>query len=270
MLLSGELSIPYVVSVHGLDDLSPLQASGRFGKWARHITQRVFASSRRVVCVSEQVREEVLESMGRSCRTSVVYDGFDPELFSPVTETSPLTTTVLSVGHLRASEGHDLLIRAFAILIKEFPSVSLEIIGEGRERSRLQTLVANLGLAKVVKLVGRQSRQQIVDAIKRCTLFVVPSLRQGLECAFLGAMSCGKAVIGCRGQGMAGVIQQGTNGLLVGSGNEKELTLAMGMLLREPQRRRNLGAAARDSVLDRLTLEQQAENLMRIYRESAK
>jgi len=176
---------------------------------------------------------------------------------------------VLSIGNLRAGEGHDLLIRALAVLVKEFPSVSLEIIGDGPERSRLQTLVAKLGLAKVVTLVGRQSHRQIVEATRRCTLFVLPSWPQGLECAFLGAMSCGKAVIGCRGQGMAEIIQQGTNGLLVGLGNEKELTLAIGMLLREPQRRRNLGAAARDCILDRLTVEQQAENLMRIYRESA-
>lgn len=269
MLLSSELSIPYVVSVHGLDDLSRLQASGRFGKWVRRITQRVFASSRRVVCVSEHVREHVLERMGRSCRTSVVYNGVDPELFSHVTEPSPPTTTVLSVGNLGANEGHDLLIRALAVLIKEFPSVTLEIIGDGPERSRLQTLVASLSLAEAVGLVGRQSRRQIVEATRRCTLFVLPSWPQGLECAFLGAMSCGKAVIGCRGQGMAEIIQQGTNGLLVGLGNEKELTLAMGMLLRDPQRRCNLGAAARDCILDRLTVEQQAENLMRIYRESA-
>ena len=82
-------------------------------------------------------------------------------------------------------------------------------------------------------------------------------------------MSCGKAVIGCRGQGIAEIIQHGTNGFLVGPGNEKELTFAMDMLLREPQRRRNLGSTARDTVLERLTVEQQAENLRRIYRESA-
>jgi hypothetical protein len=42
----------------------------------------------------------------------------------------------------------------------------------------------------------------------------------------------------------------------------------MGMLLRQTERRRSLAAAARDSVLERLTVEQQAENLARIYRES--
>ena len=175
---------------------------------------------------------------------------------------------MLSFGNLNANGGHDLLIRPLAAVVKEFPSVSLEIIGDGPERSRLEALVANLGLAKVVAFFGRQPRRQIVDATKRCTIFVLPSWQQGLEYAFLWAMSCGKAVIGCRAQGMAEVIQQGTNGLLVGFGNEKELILTIGMLLREPQRRRNLGAAARHSVLDRLTVEQQAESLMRIYKDS--
>ena len=82
-------------------------------------------------------------------------------------------------------------------------------------------------------------------------------------------MSVGKAVIGCRGQGIAEIIQHGSNGFLVGPDNEKELTLALAMLLRDEPRRRNLGGAARDTILDRLTLAQQAETLARIYRESA-
>ena len=70
------------------------------------------------------------------------------------------------------------------------------------------------------------------------------------------------------GQGIAEIIQHGTNGFLVGPGNGPELALAMSMLLQDPQRRRNLGTAARNTILDRLTVEQQAEALKRIYRES--
>jgi teichuronic acid biosynthesis glycosyltransferase TuaC len=80
-------------------------------------------------------------------------------------------------------------------------------------------------------------------------------------------MSTAKPVIGCRGQGIAEIIQHGSNGFLVGPGNEKELTLALSMLLRDEVRWRNLGRAARDTILDRLTLEHQAEKLARIYRE---
>jgi teichuronic acid biosynthesis glycosyltransferase TuaC len=268
MLLGSELNIPYVVSVYGLDDLSPTQSSGRMEKWSRRIAQRVFASSRRVVCVNEHVREAVLERMGQSCRTSVVYNGVDTELFSPAFEPSKPTTTVLSAGNLTAIEGHDVLIRAIAILIREFPSVSLEVVGDGPERSRLEKLAKKLGLAGMVRLVGRQPRRQIADAMKRCTLFVLPSQSERSGDLHVRAMSCGKAVIGCRGQGIAEIIQHGTNGFLVAPGNEKELALAMGMLLRGPQRRQNLGLAARNSILDRLTVERQVENLRRVYRES--
>jgi glycosyltransferase involved in cell wall biosynthesis len=81
-------------------------------------------------------------------------------------------------------------------------------------------------------------------------------------------MSCGKPVIGCREQGIAEIIQHGSNGFLVGPGNEKELTLAIAMLLRDPRRRASLGISARDTILDRLTLAHQADALARIYRES--
>ncbi len=83
-------------------------------------------------------------------------------------------------------------------------------------------------------------------------------------------MSTAKPVIGCRGQGIAEIVQHGCNGFLVGPDNEKELTLAMALLLRDQPRRQNLGRAARDTILDRLTLAQQAETLARIYRESAR
>jgi glycosyltransferase involved in cell wall biosynthesis len=105
--------------------------------------------------------------------------------------------------------------------------------------------------------------------MRRCTVFALPSRYEGLGCAYLEAMSAGKPVIGCRGQGIAEIIQHGSNGFLVGADNEKELALALAMLLRDEPRRRNLGAAARETILERLTLAHQAESLARIYRELA-
>jgi len=269
MLLNAELGLPYVVSVHGLDAFSTEQVKGRAGEWCRRISQRVYHSSRRVICISERVREQVLEGLGRSCRTSVVYNGVDPELFSPGSETSSGEPLVLSVGNLIAIKGHDLLIRAVASLAPEFPELTLDIIGDGPERSRLQALARQLQVPDRVHFLGRQSRHQVAAAMRRCTVFALPSRYEGLGCVYLEAMSVGKPAIGCRGQGIAEIIQHGSNGFLVGPDNEKELALALAMLLRDPVRRRNLGAAARDTILERLTLAQQAESLVRIYRESA-
>jgi glycosyltransferase involved in cell wall biosynthesis len=268
MLLSEELKIPFVVSVHGLDVFSDVQVSGRAGKWCRRISQRAYNASRRVICISEHVREQVLEGMGRTCRTSVVYNGVDPELFSPGSGHISEELVILSVGNLIPIKGHELLIRALASFVPEFPALKLEIIGDGPELSRLQSLAGQLEVSDRIRFRGRQPRREVAAAMRRCTVFALPSRYEGLGCVYLEAMSSGKPVIGCREQGIAEIIRHGSNGFLVGPGNEKELTLALGMLLRDANLRRNLGAAARDTILDRLTLEQQAENLARIYREA--
>jgi glycosyltransferase involved in cell wall biosynthesis len=268
MLLSAELGLPYVVSVHGLDAFSTKQVSGFAGEWCRRICQQVYRFSRRVICISEHVRERVLEGTGSSARTSVVYNGVDPELFSPGGEPSSGGPIVLSVGNLIPIKGHEVLIRAVASVVPDFPELTLEIIGGGPEHSRLRTLAQQLHIGERVHFLGRQPRHQVAVAMRRCAVFALPSRYEGLGCAYLEAMSVGKPVIACRGQGIAEIIQHGSNGFLVGPDNEKELTLALAMLLRDELRCRNLGASARDTILERHTLAQQAETLARIYRES--
>jgi glycosyltransferase involved in cell wall biosynthesis len=221
-----------------------------------------------VICISERVREQVLEGMGRTCRTSVVYNGVDPELFAPNPGCGSEDPLILSVGNLIPIKGHDVLLRAVASLVPEFPRLSLQIIGDGPEFARLQGLTHQLQIAGHVQFLGRQSRRQVADAMRRCTIFALPSQYEGLGCVYLEAMCVGKPVIGCRGQGIAEIIRHGSNGFLVGPGNERELTLALAMLLRDEASRRNLGSAARETVLDGYTLERQAESVARIYRES--
>jgi glycosyltransferase involved in cell wall biosynthesis len=266
MLLSKELGIPFVVSVHGLDAYSTVQVGGRAGKWCRRVSQHTYMDSSRVICISERVREQVLEGIGLNCRTSVVYNGVDPELFAPVTP-QPDRSLILSVGNLLPTKGHELLIRSVASLAPEFPSLSLELIGSGPEQRRLEKLSEHLGCAERVRFLGRKSRAETAAAMQRCTLFALPSRYEGLGCVYLEAMSTGKPVVGCRGQGIAEIIQQGSNGFLIGPDNEKELTLVLSMLLNDEQRRSNLGRAARETILDGLTLAHQAERLARIYRE---
>ena len=269
MLLSQELGIPYVVSVHGLDAFSTVQVTGRAGKWCRRIAQRVYGLSKRVICISERVREQVLEGMGGKARTSVVYNGVDPELFAPAKEeSSECAPMVLSVGNLISIKGHEVLIRSFASLVGEYPGLTLEIIGDGPERGYLDSLAKELNVREGVRFLGRQSRQQVAEKMRRCTVFALPSSYEGLGCVYLEAMCAAKPVIGCRGQGIAEIIRQGSNGFLVGPGNEKELSLVLDMLLRDEQKRQNLGRAAHDTILAGFTLELQAERLARVYKES--
>ncbi len=265
-LLSRELGIPHVVTVHGLDAYSTNQAGGYSGQWSKHVSQWVYRSARRVICISEKVREQVLEGAATAVNTAVVYNGVDPQTFSPASEPdSP--PSILSVGNLIPIKGHMSLLQAMALLRNRYPDLRCEIIGDGPERARLNALVAELNLRDNIRFLGRQNRRQVADAMRRCTLFALPSRYEGLGCVYLEAMSAEKPVIACRGQGIEEVIQHGINGWLVGTDDAQGLSEAISLLLQSGEVRQQLGRAARLTVLRGFTLVHQAEGLARIYRE---
>ena len=77
-LLSRELNIPFLVTVHGLDAFYSNQVDGYAGRWCRRVSQMVYCAASRVICISEHVRDQVVAGAQAGCRTAVVYNGVDP------------------------------------------------------------------------------------------------------------------------------------------------------------------------------------------------
>jgi glycosyltransferase involved in cell wall biosynthesis len=251
--------------VHGLDAYSVRQASGLPGEWCRRVSRLVFQSARRVICISEHVREQVLVGAPNS-RTAVVYNGVDPARFSPP-EVEPERPRIVSVGNLIPIKGHAPLLHAMAAVAPKFPELACDIAGTGPELPRLSKLAADLQLADRVRFLGRRSRREVADLLQGATLFALPSTYEGLGCVYLEAMACGKAAIGCRGQGIEEVIQQGVNGWLVGPDSVEELAHALSILLGDGRHRGQIGSHARATILQGFTLEHQAHHLLQVYRE---
>lgn len=264
-LLGRQLQIPFVVTVHGLDAFFRNQVRGYAGKWSDRVAQMVYREASQVVCISEKVRDQVTQGAS-SANTTVVYNGVDPQIFAPADNGSAITA-ILSVGNLTRIKGHELLLRAFAAIHQRFPDISLEIIGDGPELSRLSELAVSLTIAGKVHFLGRQTRSQVAEAMRRCTLFALPSRYEGLGCVYLEAMSTEKAVIACRGQGIEEVIQNGGNGWLTVPDDLPALTQALLELLQNPSLRQRMGAAARRTILQNFTLAHQAARLAALYRE---
>lgn len=266
-IIADRLSIRFVVSVHGLDAFFTRQAAGVTGRWCRRVADKVYGAASSVICISEKVTQQILSK--RHANVTVVYNGVDTKKFFPqIAPNSRLQ--ILSVGNLIPTKGHALLLRAFAPVLRDIPDCSLEIVGDGPERKRLDHLAAELGISKTVHFRGRQSRDYVAEAMRQCTMFVLPSTYEGLGCVYLEAMASAKPAIGCRGQGIEEVIEHGKSGLLVSPENEHELTDAMLMLLRDKELRQRMGKSAREAILDRLTLDHQAQQLVEVYRRCAR
>lgn len=270
-LLGQELKIPFVVTVHGLDAFSTVQVGGHAGEWCARVSRAVYRSAGAVICVSGRVRDQVTAGAGAPVNTTVLYNGTDPQEFSPP-EAEPEAAVILSVGNLIPVKGHELLLRAFAAVRRQCPGLvdaglALEIIGDGPERSRLQKLAVTEGVADKVHFRGRQSRREVAEAMRGATIFALPSRYEGLGCVYLEAMAAGKPIIACRGQGIEEVIEPEVNGCLVKADDLQELSATLARLLQQSEIRRKMGEAARRTILQRYTLGQQAARLFRLYRE---
>lgn len=269
MLLNQELGLPYVVTVHGLDAYSDVQVRGRAGQWCRRVSQLVYRSAKQVICISEQVREQVLNGGVKSAHTCVVYNGADPEMFAPGRETPSAQPIILSVGNLIPTKGHAVLLRALDVIKVKHPTVTCEIVGTGPEREHLQQLARQLKIDDRVRFLGRKSRRDLADAFRRSTLFALPSYYEGLGCVYLEAMASERVAIGCRRQGIEEVIQHGSNGWLVDPESFEDLATGLSALLSNSKLRTTIATRGRHTVLQGLTLAHQAERLAAIYGEVA-
>ena len=102
----------------------------------------------------------------------------------------------LVVGRFDPWRGFDILIEAFSVAAKANPYVELEIIGDGADRGRLQSLIEQHGLTHKIKMVGKVPIEVYYDKMAACDVVVNPCLKEGAVTASFDALSFGKPLIG--------------------------------------------------------------------------
>ena len=267
-LLAQALRIPLVVSVHGLDVFNDTFLSGAGALSLRQASIAVYEAAQCVICVSARVHQILRDGMPTGAKSAVVYNGADTGLFSPSKTVASTPNELLVVGNLIPSKCQDLVLRAVQRMAAECPQLQCRVIGEGPDRARLEALARELGIRQSIHFLGRQSRAAVADAMRRCSVFVLPSRSEGLGCVYLEAMACAKPVIACRGQGIGEIIVHGINGWLIPPDDLGELVRGLSSLLLDADTSSRMGSAARETVLNRLTLSDQARQLESLYRQA--
>ncbi len=144
------------------------------------------------------------------------------------------------------------------------PPLHLHIFGDGDETyiSELKTFLHEKGLTEIVTFHGKVPQDELIQHYDRCDLLLVPSLWQepfGLVVA--EAMARGLPVIASNVGGPAEILTHEINGLLVEAGNERALALAISQLIKDPEKRRRFGQAARATVQQRFVIEENASRV---------
>jgi len=172
---------------------------------------------------------------------------------------------VVAMGRLVPQKGFDMLIDAFAPLARNHPDVTLEIWGEGPERSRLERRRDDLGLAGRVRLPGTTTEPHA--AIGRAGVFVMSSRREGFPMVLGEAMASGVPCVSfdCP-SGPRELIRDGVDGLLVPPNDVPALGAALERLITDRELAARLASRAPE-VVERFSLEAILEQWSTIFAE---
>jgi glycosyltransferase involved in cell wall biosynthesis len=171
------------------------------------------------------------------------------------------------VGRLHEQKGVETLLRALGE-IRRRPlglSISLHVVGDGPERTRLAALATRLGVSDDVTFLG--SRTDVGRSLRRSDIFVLPSRAEGLSNALLEAMSVGLPVVVSSIPGNEDVVDHLFNGLLFRVDDPSSLASALMRLLDDPDLRRAVGRQGRLTVIERYGFDGVARRYRALYEE---
>ncbi len=163
---------------------------------------------------------------------------------------SPLVGTI---ARLHRQKGVVYLLRAVAAILDGHPEGRVIVVGGGELEDDLLRETRALGLDRRFVLLGERGEAR--EFLAGLDVFVLPSLWEGLPIVLIEAAALGKPIVATSVDGTREIIADGETGLLVPAGDPEALAAAVRRLLDDPALAARLGAAARETIPPRFSLE---------------
>jgi glycosyltransferase involved in cell wall biosynthesis len=232
---------------------------------------------------SNSVALDITAACGKSLPVQTVYNGIDTTVFSllgdrldldSLSGLPPATPDVIKIGMLATFarwKGQEVFLRALALTPPEIP-IRAYIVGDalyqtdGSQYSvaELKTLVMDLGISDRVGFTGFVD--QPAAAMRSLDIVVHASTEsEPFGLVIVEAMACGRAVIACDAGGAAELFENDVTALGHTPGDAAQLAERITQLAGDPDLRKRLGAAGRDTVEQRFNRARLAKELIPIY-----
>lgn len=261
-IINEKYNVPHIVTIHGQD----LQNTIYRNQKCKDALFKTLNKVDRVITVSEKLRQ-VVKGENFYNKIEVVNNGIDNKyICEHATHINSGSMEILSVSNLKEPKGIQYNLRAIANLIFKYPNIKYNIIGDGDYREQLEKIVDELGLKNNVKFFGKMEYDVVIEAMRKCDIFSLPSYKEGFGMVYIEAMAQGKPVIGIKGEGITDVIDNGINGFLVEGKNVDELTKVLEYLISNEAKRKEIGHNARNEVINNYTWDVNAKKTTNIYK----
>jgi glycosyltransferase involved in cell wall biosynthesis len=176
---------------------------------------------------------------------------------------------ILGIGSLIEKKGFDVLIQAGSILHRKGVSFICRIIGDGKERPRLENMIQELGLEQIFQMPGSLPFNKLIEEYKAARIFVMASkdtsqASDGLPTVIVESMALGVPVVATRKAGIPELVIDNITGLLVEPGDPYALADAMERLLKDDDLRKQLSLAARNIIEKEYDIKKSGAQLMEL------
>jgi len=257
------LKKPYIVWGRG----SEIYISWRFNK---QILKLVLKNADIVIALTEHMKREIKKICNRE--VFVIPNGIDLEKFSNLSKKNIRkrlkikedAKIITFVGTLCLVKGVRYLIKAMKIIKQLYPNTRLVLVGDGKEKKKLEKVVVELVLEGCVRFIGKVPNGEIPEYMVVSDVFVLPSLSEGFPNVVLEAMASELPIVATNVGGLPEIIKDGVNGFLVEPKDPEQIAEKVLLLLEDDQLRDKLSRNNRKEV-KRYNLGSVVERLEEIY-----
>lgn len=263
-----------VVSVHGVRAVRGRAINALQEAWIQSLGRLLFRMADRVVCLTQADREEVLRYGARPDRTAVLWNAPDETLFHPEPGAPAVSgpsakpprpprepKDVVWLGRHVEEKGLSYLVEAWGEVARRAPGHTLVLVGDGPLRADREAQVRRLGLEGSVRFEPFQDQPEVARLLRRCALFVLPSLKEGFPISLVEAMACAKPVVTT--SGLDEIV--GGGGLTVPPRDPARLAGAILAFLLDPVRAQAVGQEASRRAQDLYGMERLARAYLDTY-----
>jgi glycosyltransferase involved in cell wall biosynthesis len=173
------------------------------------------------------------------------------------------TVMVIVVGRLEVQKGHTFMVEAMRLASQKCPQLRCLLVGEGRQRAVLEQQIEALALEEYVHLFGFSN--DVPSLLGSSDIFCLPSLHEGLPYALLEASAFKLPFVVTAVDGMAELLTNEQDALLIPPANSAALADALCRLANDPQQRKTLGQASYNLVKQTFSPEQMMNETVAMY-----
>ena len=210
---------------------------------------------------------------------TVITHGVDTDVYAPPADRAaafaesglPGRYAIGCFGRVRSQKGSDVFVDAMVTLLPRYPDFTAVMVGavtpeQAAFANDLRKRIADAGLTSRIIITGELAIEEVQRWYRRLTIYAFTSRNEGFGLTLIEAMAAGAALVASRAGAAELVVEEGVTGTLTPPGDADALAAAIEPLMREPAAATAMGARARQRVLEKFSLDVEANRIAEVYR----